>query len=84
LLYTRGGESVRLVRERLPLHGIRLVTFGPGAAQTVYAFEDEGNCLYQQAAIEQALDRRGFHIDESVGERRKSDAPWSGPERRRR
>jgi hypothetical protein len=80
-LFTRGRESVRLVRVALEHGGVRLMIDGPGDMQDDLDFVDVIYCMAHQSEIERRLVAEGFHL-ESFGAR--LDALDARPGSRRR
>src|SRR5947207_4555632 len=68
-LYTRGSESVRLVREENS-KGCRLSLHGPGTEVVTHEFADVTKCMKRQAEIEQNLAAGGYQLVRSSADRR--------------
>jgi hypothetical protein len=68
-LFTRGSQSVRLVREEGP-HGCRLFLDRPGTESVTLDFADVTECMKRQAEIEQGQLAEGFQLAQSLPERR--------------
>ncbi len=82
-LFTRGHESVRIVRDEQPGGFVRLTTYGQGKDVSVSQYADVTECVKGQAAIEQALVREGFRLQRGSAERRISDeGMWHGSDQR--
>jgi hypothetical protein len=84
-LFTRGRESIRVVRTILSQQTLRLIVSGPGYVRDVREFLDEAACTVYHSMFERRLLAVGFHL-ENFSERR--NAPdrrrtARGPERRR-
>jgi hypothetical protein len=75
-LFTRSGESVRVLRVVGVDRVMQLVVQGPGSVQERYAVGDEADCATIQAEIERRLVSEGFSLYRFSSERR------SGRERR--
>ena len=76
-LFTRGPQSVRLVRLGTPAGPVRLLVLGPGADSSVHESADAIDCVTYQSQIERALVSEGYQLASFVtGDRR------SGTERR--
>ena len=80
-LFTRGADSVRLVREERP-HGCLLFVYGPGTKTTTYGFANVPDCMKRQAEIEQKLLGEGYQFAGSASERRSSPGQSSGADHR--
>jgi hypothetical protein len=81
-LFTRGSESVRLVREE-DATCCRLFVYGPGADFVTHEFANVAECMKRQAVIEQRLLAAGFHVARLPSDRRSDHAEWDGPDHRR-
>src|SRR5829696_4845548 len=82
-LYTRGHDSIRLVRSDQPHGACRLFVFGPGRTVARQTFSDVTACSRRQTEIERDLMAEGYQLNQSSGERRKGAAGWSGIDQRR-
>jgi hypothetical protein len=80
-LFTRGTESVRLVREHEG-DACRLVVYGPESEVTTYEFAGIIECMKRQAGIEQCFQSAGYHLART-SDRRGTRGAWQGPARRR-
>jgi hypothetical protein len=84
-LFTRGDESVRLIRVALGGQQCRLLVNGPGSAHYAEEFADAGSCAVQQSEIERRLVAAGYRLNAFRDDRRSSaSAPPGESERRRR
>lgn len=81
-LFTRGSDSVRLVREE-DSKGCRLLLYGPGTEVVTHMFADITECMKRQAEIEQNLQAAGYHLAQASSNRRTERGMWSGPDHRR-
>jgi len=81
-LYTRGSESVRLVREENS-KGCRLFLYGPGTEVVTHEFADVIECMNRQAEVEQNLLAAGYQLVRSSADRRSEHAISHGLDRRR-
>jgi hypothetical protein len=81
-LYTRGSESVRLVREENS-KGCRLCLYGPGTEVVTHEFADLAECMKRQAEIERSLLASGYQLALPASNRRSDHGSWQGPEHRR-
>jgi hypothetical protein len=79
-LYTRGAQSVRLVREE-HLNGCHLVVHGPGPEIVTHEFFNLAECMPRQADIEATLQATGFQLDTTSSDRRRRRQPWHGVDR---
>jgi len=81
-LFTRGSESIRLVREKGPNGSCRLIVYGPGTEVVTHDFIDLAECMKRQSEIEHELLAGGYHLAQlSAG--RRDYGIWSGPDHRR-
>lgn len=76
-LFTRGAQSVRIVRREQPGGRTELTVLGPGEEQKVEVLASVPDCIQRQSEIERALMSQGFTLRHSP-ERR------GGADRRRR
>lgn len=81
-LFTRGSESVRLVRQENS-KGCRLSRYGPGTEIVTYEFADLSECMKRQAEIEQTLLAGGYQLAQLPSDRRGENGTWHGPDHRR-
>ena len=81
-LFTRGSQSVRLVREENS-KGCRLFLYGPGTEVVTHEFADVTECVKRQAEIEQNLLATGYHLVQRSADRRSEHGVWHGSDRRR-
>jgi hypothetical protein len=82
-LFTRGAESVRLVREDRANGFVRLRVYGPETEAAIHEFADMGACMKQQAEIEGRLLASGYQVSRTWSDRRGEPSLWSGPDHRR-
>lgn len=61
-LFTRGDESVRIVRVRQPTGTHSLLVNGPGADSTEHYLEDASECARYESELERRLVTRGFRL----------------------
>ena len=73
-LFTRGRESVRLVRRGRPGGPIRLFVLGPGGSCSVYECLDTIDCVNYQSRIESALVGEGYQLASFTEANRRSGA----------
>ena len=68
-LFTRGSQSVRVVREE-ESKGCRLFLYGPGSDVVMYEFGDVTECMTRQAEIERTLLAEGYQLAQASSDRR--------------
>jgi hypothetical protein len=61
-LFTRGPQSVRLVRLGRPEGPVRLMVLGPGTSSSIYESPDAIDCVNYQSQIESALVGEGYQL----------------------
>src|SRR5688572_24837740 len=85
MLFTRGMESVRLLRMTRADGPARLLVDGPGHAQATLVLDNAIDCLWQQTDIERALVEEGFQVVTRVERRSGRDRRTEsrGSDRRR-
>jgi hypothetical protein len=83
-LFTRGDDSVRIIRVALAGPRLRLLVNGPGTAHYAEEFADAGSCAMQQSEIERRLVAAGYRLNGFRDERRSRTAPPPGLADRRR
>ena len=87
-LFTRGSESVRIVRVGQADGLQRLLVSGPGTESTVHTIDDAMECVRHQCELERRLVTKGFRLERfASGDRRRGSDRRSaarGPERRTR
>jgi hypothetical protein len=81
-LFTRGSDSVRLVREERP-NGCFLFVHGPTTAAVTHSFANVAECIKRQAEIEQSLLAEGYQLARPESDRRSELGTWRGPDHRR-
>jgi hypothetical protein len=72
-LFTRGRQSVRLVRREGPDGRIELVVQGPGAEGRTQVFATVPECMQHQSEVERALMAEGFTLRHAPERRREAD-----------
>ena len=82
-LFTRGPQSVRLVRETGSNSSFRLFVYGPGTEVVTHDFDNIAECLKRQAEIEHRLMVVGYELAQLSSDRRDKDGIWGGPDHRR-
>jgi hypothetical protein len=78
-LYTRGPQSVRLVREENS-KGCRLFLYGPGTEVATHEFADVTECMKRQAEIERSLLTSGYQLAQPASDRRSEHGSRQGPD----
>jgi hypothetical protein len=78
-LFTRGPESVRIVRAVTPGGELRLIVNGPGDSTEVHVFDDVVACVTYQSELERRLVAQGYSLERFTSERRSGR-----PDRRQR
>jgi hypothetical protein len=68
-LFTRGPQSVRLVREETS-NGCRLFLYRPGPDVVTYEFANVAECMKRQAELEQGLLVAGYQLAQLSSDRR--------------
>jgi hypothetical protein len=81
-LFTRGSQSIRLVREENS-NGCHLFIYGPGTEVVTHEFANVAECMKRQAEIEQNLLGSGYQLEQSSSDRRGEHGTWRGPDHRR-
>ena len=81
-LFTRGSESVRLVRAE-DSKGCHLFLYGPGTEVVTHEFADVTECMKRQAEIEQNLLAAGYQLAQPSSDRRSEPGIWRGSDHRR-
>lgn len=69
-LFTRGSESVRIVRAAARSGVIHLVVQGPADSNDVREFTDVVACMNYQADLERRLIAKGFSLERFTSDRR--------------
>ena len=83
-LFTRGLESVRIIRAASRAGVTHLLVQGPGETSERHEFADIVECMNFQADLERRLVSTGYLLEYFTSDRRAGDAPrHRGPERRR-
>ena len=81
-LFTRGSDSIRLLREERP-DGCLLAVCGPGTEVLTYAFTNVTECMKRQAEIEQNILAEGYQFGQRSSERRSTPRTERAPDHRR-
>jgi hypothetical protein len=85
-LFTRGSESVRIIRVGMAIGGQRLLVNGPGTELAVHQSDDVMECVRHQSELERRLVGKGFRLERfATGERRAGSdrrTALRGPDRR--
>lgn len=82
-LFTRGEESVRIVRVGIAGDRCRLLVNGPGTAHRVEEFPDGMTCALHQSEMERRLVADGFRLNGFSDDRRTRTGSAPPFERRR-
>ena len=61
-LFTRGSQSVRIIRVAQPGGAVRLLVNGPGSEALVQDMHDALECARHQSEIERRLVAQGFQL----------------------
>ncbi len=69
-LFTRGPESVRIVRAVAPGGQMRLIVHGPGDTSETHVFDDVVACVNYQSELERRLVAQGYALERFTSERR--------------
>jgi len=73
-LFTRGSQSVRIVRVTRANRYERLIVSGPGAERSVHESENWIDCVRRQADVERRLVAQGYQLASFMSaERRTKD-----------
>jgi len=87
-LFTRGSESVRIIRVDTSAGGQTLLVNGPGTETAVHQVDDAMECVRHQSELERRLVGKGFRLERfSSGDRRRGSdrrTALRGPDRRSR
>jgi hypothetical protein len=79
-LYTRGSQSVRLVRQE-SANGCGLFLYGPGTDVVTYEFANVAECMKRQAELEQGLLAAGYRLAQISPDRRSEHRSWHESDR---
>jgi len=69
-LFTRGAQSVRIVRAATLNGEVHLHVHGPGAARQSHVFQDVMECMHYQSDLERRLVAQGFSLERFTSDRR--------------
>jgi hypothetical protein len=61
-LFTRGSQSVRIIRVSQPKASVRLLVNGPGSESLVHEMDDAIECARHQSEIERRLVAQGYQL----------------------
>ena len=81
-LFTRGAQSVRLLREQESARW-RLSVFGPGIEVLVCEYDELAECMRRQTEVEQHLLAEGYQVARAPSDRRTGHGTWDGSDQRR-
>ena len=82
-LFTRGHDSVRIVRTAARSGSMHLLIQGPGDLVDRREFSDVVDCVNYQAEIERRLVSQGYVLEQFTSDRRGAVTGRLGSERRR-
>lgn len=84
-LFTRGHQSVRIVRAATRSGVMRLAVLGPGDETDTREFSDAVACASYQAELERRLVSQGYSLEQFTSDRRALAGPGRlrPPDRRR-
>ena len=71
-LFTRGSQSVRIIRITRPDGAQQLLVSGPGSESSVHDAEDPIFCVRYQAELERRLVSEGYQLANFVSAERRS------------
>jgi hypothetical protein len=74
-LFTRGSESVRIVRTATRGGTVHLHIHGPGSATESHTYPDAIECMQQQSELRFTTDRREHPADRRAATRRERRRP---------
>ena len=69
-LFTRGAQSVRIIRAATLDGEVHLHIHGPGTARESHTFHDVIECMQFQADYERRIVAKGFALERFTGDRR--------------
>jgi hypothetical protein len=72
-LFTRGRQSVRILRREHPNGRADLIVCGPGTDEQTHTFASMPECMQRQAEIEGTLMAEGFMLQLTPERRREAD-----------
>ena len=83
-LFTRGPQSVRIIRAAKHDGELHLHVHGPGEARESHIFEDVMECMQHQSDLERRLVAQGFALERFTSDRRSAERRRrNGHDRRR-
>ena len=83
-LFTRGSDSVRIVRAATPDGVMQLLVQGPGDATERLEFSDVLDCMNYQSNLERRLVAEGYALERFNSDRRARDGSRKSIRERRR
>jgi hypothetical protein len=84
-LFTRGSESIRIVRAAAGEGAMHLLVQGPGETTDRREFSDVLDCMSYQADLERRLVSQGYALERFTSDRRSGrGSGWLGGRDRRR
>lgn len=80
-LFTRGSESVRMIRVSRPSGPVRLLVHGPGREALVHEVGDAIDCARHQSELERRLVAQGYQLTRLVSAERRDNGDRRGAAR---
>lgn len=71
-LFTRGSQSIRILRVARPYGPVRLLITGPGAASSTYDADDAIDAVRYQLHLERGLVAEGYQLESFASADRRS------------
>jgi hypothetical protein len=81
-LFTKGAQSVRIIRAATLTGEVHLHIHGPGPSQESHTFRDVIDCMQYQADYERRLVAKGFALERFTSDRRSVERRENGHGRR--
>jgi hypothetical protein len=82
-LFTKGAQSVRIVRAATLAGEVHLHIHGPGATRESHTFHDVIECMQFQADYERRIVAQGFALERFTGDRRSVERRENSGRRRK-
>lgn len=80
-LFTRGSQSVRIIRVALPKSSVRLLVHGPGTSSSTYEVYDDIEGVRFQSHIERGLVAEGYQLARYTSAERRTGSDRRGAAR---
>lgn len=80
-LFTRGSQSVRIIRIAQPKGSVRLLVNGPGAESLAQDMDDALECARHQSEIERRLVAQGYQLASFASAERRAGGDRRGAQR---